>query len=79
MDRAIDLFQQMSLEGLTPTIETYNTILQSFFHMGRHVEAQKFYKMMLNKGLKLNMVTCPYHIRWTFKNQYVDEALSFFI
>ncbi|KAK1400457.1 hypothetical protein POM88_000062 [Heracleum sosnowskyi] len=43
---------------LTPTIETYNTILQGSFHTGRHVEAQIFFKekMMLNKGLEIKLI-----------------------
>ncbi|KAL8155990.1 hypothetical protein AgCh_001157 [Apium graveolens] len=80
VDRAIDLFQQLPHEGLPPTIETYNTILQGYFITGRHVEARNFFKekMMLNKGLKLDMVTCNIMLDGLFKHRYKDEAMSFF-
>ncbi|KAK1402255.1 hypothetical protein POM88_001860 [Heracleum sosnowskyi] len=80
VDRAIDLFQRMPLEGLTPTIETYNTILQGSFHTGRHVEARIFFKekMMLNKGLTLDKVTCYILLHGLSLNSYAVEALSFF-
>ncbi|KAK1402219.1 pentatricopeptide repeat-containing protein, mitochondrial-like [Heracleum sosnowskyi] len=80
VDRAVDLFQQLPREGLSPTIYTYNTILQGYFLTGRHVEARKFFdeKMMLNKGLKINMVTCYTMLDGLFQNRYMDAAMSFF-
>ncbi|KAK1352736.1 pentatricopeptide repeat-containing protein, mitochondrial-like [Heracleum sosnowskyi] len=79
VDRAVDLFQQMSYEGLTQSIGTYSTILQGFFHTGRPVEAQFFLKeKLLKPGLKLDKVTCHILLHGFCQNPYVVEALSLF-
>ncbi|KAL8105200.1 hypothetical protein AgCh_029121 [Apium graveolens] len=78
VDRTVDLFKQMPLEGLAPTIETFSPILQGYFYAGRVVEAQKFFQEMLTKGLKLNIVTCSIVLHGLCENHLVGEALSFF-
>ena len=70
VDAAIHLLEAMPLKGLTPTIETYSTILGGLFRMHRLDEAHKFYKKMLDQGVKLDTVTCGillYGLCWSLE------------
>ncbi|KAK1386300.1 hypothetical protein POM88_024035 [Heracleum sosnowskyi] len=57
LDIAMDLYRNMTCEGLKPTVETHNTLLHGLCGLGKPMEALTFLYKIQDQGYMLDIVT----------------------
>lgn len=77
LDKALELFQQLRLEGIGPDASTWNLMINMFSQQGNGVEAFKFFTMMWIEGTypSLKSLTSILQVCSSFSNLHYGKEI----
>jgi pentatricopeptide repeat protein len=78
LDRAREMFDEMTKEGCLPTVATYNALMQVTCKKGNVDDAVKMFDEMPIKGCQSNVVTYTVLIKGLCHAEKMDHAMELF-
>lgn len=79
IDRALKLFEHLSLQGLSPDSVTYGTLIDGLYRVDREEDALNFYNLMIQKGFEPSFSVYKALMTWSCRKKNVHFAFSLWL